>query len=85
MTKTPRIYIKVMERMYIKSFEGKISMGEARHLLGWIFHLGREDIRLILKEMERYKLIKIPENAGGRYLFVLWTPKAHAIEDGEEE
>lgn len=74
MEKIPKIYEKVIERMYEKSFQGKLDSGKARHILGWTFKLRRPEIIPILREMHELKLIEIPKNCGGRYIFILWTP-----------
>jgi hypothetical protein len=80
MDKHPKIYELVIEKMYIKSFKGKLDSGKARHILGSCFHVHRSHIIPILKEMEEYGLIEIPENVGGRYIFVVWKPKYKELE-----
>jgi len=74
MIQAPRIYQKVIERMYAQSFQDKLDTGKARHILGTSFHINKQEVRDILKDMERFKLIKIPPNVGGRYIFILWSP-----------
>lgn len=83
MKKVPKIYEKVINKMYMNSFEGKLHTWKARRILGVIFHINKHDIISILKEMEEYKLVKFPKNAGGRYIFIIWTPGL--LENGEGE
>lgn len=72
--KIPKIYEKVIERMYVKSFEGKLETWKVRQVLGVDFKIRRREMMPILREMHDLKLIKIPPNAGGRFVFVIWTP-----------
>ena len=74
MAKTPKIYLKVIERMYEKSFEDKLDKGKVRNILGNTFKLKRNEIMPILREMHDFKLIQIPRNCGGRYIIILWSP-----------
>jgi hypothetical protein len=83
--RVPKIYEKVVERMWEESFQGKLSTGKARHILGWRFKLKRQDMMPILKEMQYYKLIKIT-NSGGRFILILWNPhKNNVVEDRETD
>lgn len=79
MVKIPKIYEKVIERMYVKSFEGKIDRGKVRNILGNTFKLKRREIIPILREMHDLKLIQIPRNSGGRYIVILWSPPQNSV------
>lgn len=81
MMKVPEIYNKVIERMYMKSFKGKLPTGKARHILGTSFHINKQQVFIILKEMQSFKLIEIPKNSGGRYIIILWNPPRNSEND----
>ena len=55
MRKVPKIYEKVINRLYLNSFEGKIHTWKVRRVLGITFHINKHDILPILKEMVEYK------------------------------
>ncbi len=74
--KIPTVYQIIVERMYINSFKGRLSLAKAKNILGFIFRMPECKKSRIMKELQDMGLLEIN---GQRFVQLVMTSRTYKI------